>query len=123
MSYKYDPENGYRNADQIGADTEEYNEILYKLIQAIKKTKDTRAAMNMVTAFLREMQDYQEYMQEQQVDEQEKKQASLNGKNITITTNPDFVPENSQINNDTHEQQRKKIEVTSNQKNEIERGA
>ncbi len=64
MSYKYDPENGYRNADQIGADTEEFNPELYNIIQAIKKTKDTRTAINMLSAYIREINGYEKFVEE-----------------------------------------------------------
>lgn len=111
MSYKYDRENGFRNADQIGADTEEYNEILYKLVQAIKKTKDTRAAMNMVSAFVRGMNDYQEYIQEEQVNVKENEQYDINRKNITLTTNTNVVQENEQ-DAEEYEQKRENIELT-----------
>ena len=71
MSYKYDPENGYRNADQIGADTEEFNPELYNIIQAIKKTKDTRTAINMLSAYIREINGYEKFVEENETMEKE----------------------------------------------------
>ena len=88
MSYKYDPENGYRNADQIGADTEEFNPDLYNIVQAIKKTKDTRMAINILSAYIKGMKDYQEFTEELQITKDDKNlvqkiQSDMNYENST----------------------------------------
>ena len=50
MSYKYDRVNGYRNADQITADLDEFNPEVVDVTSAIKKvdSKDVRTAINIV---------------------------------------------------------------------------
>lgn len=49
--YKYDPVNGYRNADQINADKEEFNKYVVEITDAVKKLPpdNVREAMNIIS--------------------------------------------------------------------------
>lgn len=48
MSYKYDPQNGYRNADQLNADVDEFNPAVVRAVNGAKecerKEKDSDKA-------------------------------------------------------------------------------
>ncbi len=117
MSYKYDPENGYRNADQIGADNEEFNPELFNIVQAIKKTKDTRMAINMLSAYIRGMNDYIEEKESknEEIDlvsniQKDIKTSEENRKNIIMTSNETEI----QNDDDKYKEIREKnIEVTT----------
>ncbi len=49
--YKYDPVNGYRNADQINADKEEFNPAVVEVTDAVKRLPpdNVREAMNIIS--------------------------------------------------------------------------
>lgn len=84
MSYKYDPQNGYRNADQIGADEEELNKDVLDIIKPIKKLSpsDIRTAINVISC-----KEKRQEINQDKGNEILEEQANENRKNITMTTN------------------------------------
>lgn len=62
MSYKYDPQNGYRNADQLNADIDEFNSAVVRAVNEAKecerKEKDpdnaTRSFINKTSLSIEE---------------------------------------------------------------------
>lgn len=83
MSYKYDSVNGYRNADQIGADEEELNQEMLEIIKPIKKldTSNVRIAINIISC----KEKRQEIGKEIDVQKSES--------DISVTRNPNLVSE------------------------------
>ena len=84
MSYKYDPQNGYRNADQLNADIDEFNPSVVRTVNGAKecerKEKDpdnaTRIFINKTALSIEEKEklDKEKESREEKDGKQEKKE-------------------------------------------------
>lgn len=87
MSYKYDPQNGYRNADQLNADIDEFNPSVVRAVNGAKecerKEKDSdnatrsfinKTALSIEEEIEKEKLDKEKESREEKDGKQEKKE-------------------------------------------------